>query len=128
MVFDIKWTVEKFSLIGFSLSNEAFVRLFADDASMLLSGSSFDECIKSCKNGIAALIEWCHFNRLYINWTKTYIMFITNKRVVSPSDNSFNRENIEVVSKFLIVIFWFRRIESHQTIQQNKICLIPNNQ
>ena len=30
-------------------------------------------------------------------------MFITNKRVVLPTDNSFNREKIEVVSKFKLL-------------------------
>ena len=80
--------------------SDYFVRLFADNITMLFSCSSLDECIKSFKNGIAALIEWCNYNRLYINWTKTYIMFITNKIVDIPTAISFNRENIEVVSKF----------------------------
>ena len=83
--------------------SDYFVRLFADDTTMLFSGSSVDECTKLCKNGIAALTEWCNYNRLYINWTKTYIMFITNRRVILPTAISFNKEKIEVVSKFKLL-------------------------
>ena len=64
---------------------------------MLLSGSLVDECTRSCKNGIAALTEWCNYNRLYINWTKTYIMFITNNRKVTlPTAVSFNQRRLKL--------------------------------
>ena len=32
------------------------------------------------------LLDWCQFNKLDINWSKTFFMFITNKRVKLPKE------------------------------------------
>ena len=42
-------------LLGFL--SDYFVRLFADDTTMLFSGRSTDECTKFCGIGIKALTE-----------------------------------------------------------------------
>ncbi len=35
---------------------------------------------------LKALLEWCEFNTLDINWSKTFFMFVTNKRVKLPKE------------------------------------------
>ena len=35
---------------------------------------------------LKVLLEWCEFNKLVINWSKTYFMFVTNKRVKLPKE------------------------------------------
>ena len=41
------------------------------------------------------LINWCDYNRIDINWSKTYIMIITNKRL-EPIQQVFINENIQI--------------------------------
>ena len=60
-------------------------KLFADDTTIIFSGNSLEELNSKLKNGILSLNEWCKHNRLYINWNKTFIMFINNKRVELPT-------------------------------------------
>ena len=52
---------------------------------------------------INALHEWCIFNRIDINWSKTFFMFVTNKRIKPPKTILFNKSTIEVVSKFKLL-------------------------
>ena len=59
-------------------------KLFADDTTLLFSGSLISNVVSNFKAGLKVLTEWCNFNRLFINWSKTFIMFITNKRVITP--------------------------------------------
>ena len=53
-------------------------KLFADDTTLLFCDSLITGVISKFKSGLKCLNEWCHFNHLYINWSKTFIMFITN--------------------------------------------------
>ena len=55
------------------------------------------------KKGILKLNEWCKYNQLYINWEKTKIMYITNKRIEKVNFFLFNDKKIEIVEKFKIL-------------------------
>ena len=46
------------------------------------------------------VFDWCAFNRIDINWNKTYAMFVTNKCVMLPSNVLRNGVSKEVVSLF----------------------------
>ena len=61
------------------------VKLFADDTTIVINGFDLEIVLKQLKFDIKILDEWCKHNRLYINWSKTYIMFYSNKRIVWPS-------------------------------------------
>jgi hypothetical protein len=37
-------------------------------------------------NKLKTLLDWCQFNKLDINWSKTFFMFVTNKRVKLPKE------------------------------------------
>ena len=63
---------------------EVLVKLFADDTTLVLAHSNLKTLLSMFKKVILILNEWCKHNRLYINWSKTFNMFITNKRVVVP--------------------------------------------
>jgi hypothetical protein len=52
---------------------------------------------------IHALHEWCEFNRIDINWSKTFIMFVTNKRIKPPKEIMMNGSTVAVVSTFKLL-------------------------
>jgi len=86
--------------------NDIFTKLFADDTTLLFSGESVDECVVSCQFGIEKLAVWCDHNNLYVNWSKTFLMFVTHKRCEIPLNVVFNSNQIEVVSKFKLLGTW----------------------
>jgi hypothetical protein len=53
--------------------------LFADDTTLYESSSlSLDDLIKGFSKKFYHLFDWIKYNKLYINWSKTKFMFITN--------------------------------------------------
>jgi hypothetical protein len=86
-----------------------YTKLFADDTTMLFNGSSIEQCVAACKVGVKLLIEWCEFNRLYINWAKTFVMFASNKNgdvkheMDDISSISVNGIEIKAVSTFRLL-------------------------
>ncbi|CAF1025376.1 unnamed protein product [Brachionus calyciflorus] len=56
------------------------VKLFADDTTLIKSGNNLSDLIDDFRNSIKQLITWCKFNRIDINWSKTKLMFISNKK------------------------------------------------
>ncbi|CAF1009815.1 unnamed protein product [Brachionus calyciflorus] len=75
--------------------SDFMVKLFADDTTILISEFS-------CS--INKLIEWCKFNRIDINWNKTKIMFLTNKRnICLPKSINVDKNNVEVVNCFKLL-------------------------
>jgi hypothetical protein len=53
--------------------------LFADDTTLYESSSlSLDDLIKGFSKKFYHLVDWIKYNKLYINWSKTKFMFITN--------------------------------------------------
>ena len=83
--------------------NNIYSKLFADDTTLVFDGSNLVDCNTSLKNGIIVLNEWCKHNRLYINWSKTFVMYITNKRVELPKSVDIINQSIEVVDSFVLL-------------------------
>jgi hypothetical protein len=62
---------------------------------------------------IQHLIDWCEFNQVDINWTKTKIMFISKKMEINDSNNkqmmqfppfiNINNNEVEVVNSFKLL-------------------------
>jgi hypothetical protein len=49
-------------------------------------------------------MNWCNYNCLMINWSKTFAMLITdNKRTIYPNFIIVNNINISVVSSFKLL-------------------------
>ena len=86
--------------------NHISCKLFADDTTLSFSASSLTDCISHLNVGLSKLLDWCKYNFLYINWSKTYAMIITNKRCTRPVSLTFHNYKIEVVPKFKLLGVW----------------------
>ena len=49
------------------------------------------------------MFEWCNYNKLDINWSKTYLMFITNKRIVMSKQITIRNVSVQVVEDFKLL-------------------------
>ena len=50
------------------------------------------------------LIQWCYYNKMDINWKKTEIMFIHNKKNITiPDFIMINENQVKVVSEFKLL-------------------------
>ena len=78
-------------------------KLFADDTTLIFSGNTLNVVKERMKVDFMQLNEWCKHNRLHINCSKTFIMYITNKRVVIPKSILINNQKINVVDKFRLL-------------------------
>jgi hypothetical protein len=61
-----------------------------------MSNDKLGKLLVNFNDAKTPLIEWCKFNRLDINWSKTFFMFVTNKRVSFPNSISLKNLNCEV--------------------------------
>ena len=55
--------------------------MFADDTNLVDADEHLETLIRCLKKKLEHLLEWCKFNNLDLNWSKTYLMFITNKEL-----------------------------------------------
>ena len=85
------------------LLNNVKKKLFADDTTIYNSMKNVDELIQSFSMSLLPLIDWCKFNRMDINWTKTFFMFIKNKRFDYPKKILINHNEVEVVDSFKLL-------------------------
>ena len=96
--------------IIFSRDLPFFLSLFYQNFSLMIitllfNGLSISNVVTNFKNGLKILIEWCIFNRLFINLSKTFITFITNKRVVTPVHLDIGDIRLVAVKKFKLLGF-----------------------
>ena len=83
-----------------SFTLELVSKLFADDTTLYDASDNIEVLIASFIKKLDLLLEWCKFNKLDINFKKTYFMFITRKRVVIPKSIKVNNIDIDVVPSF----------------------------
>ena len=104
---------------------EILTKLFADDTTLYLIGNDLHSVQREFEKKLSLLFEWCANNRLDINWKKTFVMFVTNKRVSIPSSILLNGISVEVVDSFKLlgVIIDNKLSFSKQT---SSICKIVN--
>ena len=72
---------------------------FADDTTLIFANNDLDSVISSLRLGLCELNEWCK----HINWSKTFIMIISNKRFIKPVFIEYNHVKIEVSSSFKLL-------------------------
>ena len=77
--------------------------MFADDTTLFDADSQLDILIRRFKKRLEPLIDWCKFNKLGLNWSKTFFMFITNKRVKLPSEIEVNGNLVKTVANFKLI-------------------------
>ena len=78
-------------------------KLFADDTTIYSSGPILSDVIGDFQKRIKPLGSWCALNRLDINWSKTYVMFITNSRITLPTSVALNDVTVSVVTEFKLL-------------------------
>ena len=78
-------------------------KLFADDTTIYSSGPVLAEVISDFQTRIKPLGSWCALNRLDINWSKTFVMFIANSRAALPPTVSLNNVDVLVVKEFKLL-------------------------
>ena len=79
------------------------VKLFADDKSLYLVGDEISSLVVNFNKRLTSVFDWGVINRIDINWKKTFPMFVTNKRVLIPSNVLVNGVSVEVVSSFKLL-------------------------
>lgn len=84
------------------LSNNV-VKLFADDTTIISNGPNADTIIVNLKRSILDINEWCKHNQMFINWSKTFIMFITNKHAKLPDSIQIDDQKIQRVKTFKLL-------------------------
>ena len=83
--------------------NDASAKLFADDTTIYYSDDDIGNITKKFNTIIIELLAWCTHNRLDINWTKTFLMVVTNKRIKIPLSFTFNNIEIKCVEEFKLL-------------------------
>ena len=82
---------------------DLLIKLFADDTTIYQSGENVESVISSFNKNLSPLFDWCKFNLLEINWSKTYVMFVHNKRLKVPEYVTLNGYNIKTVTEFKLL-------------------------
>jgi len=79
------------------------VTLFADDTTLCDSNVSFKHLESSFARKFAPIAEWIEHNRLFINWTKTKFMILTNQHFIKPKEIKLANVMVEVVNEFKLL-------------------------
>ena len=81
-------------------SLDLMCKLFADDTTLGDVDKDLNTLIFRFIKKLQVLLDWCYFNKLDINWSKTFFMFLTNKRVKLPKEIIVNSVKVSVVTSF----------------------------
>jgi hypothetical protein len=101
-----------------------FTVLFADDTTLGLEDNNLEILLSTFYISTSQLLEWCKFNLIDINWYKTKVMFITNKRKITiPTFININGNIVEVVTVFKLLGVY---IDNKLTFSQH-VCSVKNN-
>ena len=71
--------------------------MFADDTTLYDSGEDLKSLIINLKKKLEPLVDWCKINKLDLNWSKTFFMLVTNKRIKLPGNT------VKVVDTFKLL-------------------------
>ncbi|CAF0857792.1 unnamed protein product [Brachionus calyciflorus] len=84
--------------------NDIMVKIFADDTTIVQSDKNLESLMDRFNESISKLVNWCKFNRIDINWNKTKIMFVSNKRKLNlPEFVTIDKNTVEVLNSFKLL-------------------------
>ena len=81
-------------------SLDLICKLFADNTTLGDVDKDLNTLIFRFIKKLQVLLDWCYFNKLDINWSKAFFMFLTNKRVKLPKEIIVNSVKVSVVTSF----------------------------
>ena len=110
--------------------NELKSKLFADDTTLYHESHDINHLLSDFSIKVRPMFDWCTKNRIDINWSKTYCMFVTDRRVSIPThielDMMENGVSIEVVDSFkLLGVIIDNKLNFNNHIA--KLCLTINS-
>ena len=82
---------------------ELSCKIFADDTTLYHDSEELDKLINEFTTKVKPLFAWCASNRIDINWSKSYCMFSTNRRIKLPTTIVLSANNIQVVDTFKLL-------------------------
>jgi len=83
---------------------ELSCKLFADDTTLYDESDNINFLVRKFIIKIQPMIEWCSFNKLDINWSKTFFMIITNQmKKLFPTEILIGDIAVQVVDKFKLL-------------------------
>ena len=77
--------------------------LFADDTSQYDSDVDLTKLVRKFLKKFDHTIEWINYNHMYLNWSKTKFMFISNSANLIPPSISINGNDVEIVKEFKLL-------------------------
>ena len=78
--------------------------LFADDTTIYGSCNNLSQLLSIIQSQLRPFLDWVKYNQLTINWSKTKLMFLTNKRGITfPSNFVIDKNSVEVVQEFRLL-------------------------
>ena len=89
-----------------TVSESCFSILFADDASMFITGKDIQDMCHKLNEDLTKKQEWLSCNKLSLNASKThYMVFTLRNKILNDLNVIMNNEKIErvYVTKFLVV-------------------------
>ena len=79
-------------------------KMFADDTTLYDSSTDIAQLITQFVEKLKPFVEWCKFNKLDINWSKTFFMIITDKRIKKrPSEIKVLDVAVKIVDHFKLL-------------------------
>ena len=85
------------------LMEKLYRMLYADDTTLLMQGNDLNVLIDEFKKQLKPFTDWCSFNRLDVNWDKTFFMFVTTKRIKTPEAIVIDGKQVKVADQFKLL-------------------------
>ena len=77
--------------------------MFADDTTLYDADADLGLLLSKFSKKLEPLLDWCKFNKLDLNWSKRYSMFITSQRVKLPIEILLSGLLVKVVDTFRLL-------------------------
>ena len=79
------------------------ITMFVDDTTLYDADADLGLLLSKFSKKLEPLLDWCKFNKLDLNWSKTYFMFITSRRVKLPIEILVSGLLVKVVDTFKLL-------------------------
>ena len=74
--------------------------LYADDTSLVYVGDNIEALLNHVNSRLSIIFDWCNFNKLSLNPTKSEFMILTNKKIISSPDIYIGQSAVKRVKCF----------------------------
>ena len=90
--------------LPFMLKNPS-IKMFADDTTINHSNMDLETVVKNFHKDIENLSNWCFYYKIDINWTKTFCMVFSHKKIKISDRINLCGKSIQVVSDKVLLGF-----------------------